>query len=62
MQFRRHGGWGELVVLGTKLQAPQIEIMKHYKSVEISQILECQSPLHKVKSPVENFLTTVLIQ
>jgi len=36
--------------------------MKHYKSVEFWQFLECQATPQKRKArpPIENFLTTVL--
>jgi len=37
--------------------------MKHYKSEEFLQFLECQAPLHKRKAPsIEYFLATVLYQ
>jgi len=34
--------------------------MKHCKSVQFCQFLECQAPLHKRNPPIEDFLATVL--
>jgi len=34
--------------------------MKHYKSVEMCQFLQCQSPLHKRKVPLLGLQATVV--
>jgi len=35
--------------------------MKHYKSVDFIKFSECQVPLRKFKSPIQDFLVTVLV-
>ena len=56
-------GFGGVSPPQTKLQASPNWNMKHYKSVEFCQFLECPAPPQKRKAPpIENFLATVLFQ
>jgi len=59
LQSRRHGGFSGLSLSQTKLQASPNWNMKHYKSVEFVTFYNVKPPLHKRKTPIENFLATV---
>ena len=61
-QSHRHGGFGGLSPPKQSCKPPLNWNMKHYKSVELCPILECQPPLHRRKAPppFEDFLATVL--
>jgi len=58
-QSRRHGGPWRAYTPNNAPSPPKWN-MKHYKSVEFCQFLQCQAPLHRRKPPVEDFLATVL--
>jgi len=62
VQSPREGAFVGLVPPKQSFKPPPNWNIRHYKTVMLVQILECQAPLHKCEAPpIEDFLVTVLL-